>query len=101
VNRVSCIRFEKETIGEVQPVQIAKAPCKNAEVPRQNVEVSGSGRTVAPTRPRHNLDHGSKLLKKLTLVYRSRRIQLYPRGTSMLTNLRPMHPMRACPLAMC
>ena len=34
VTGVSCIRFEKETIEEVQPVQTAEAPRKNAEVSR-------------------------------------------------------------------
>ena len=33
VNGVSCIRFEKETIGEVQPVQTAEALHRNTEVP--------------------------------------------------------------------
>jgi hypothetical protein len=95
VNGVLCIRFEKkETIGEVLPVQTAKAPSLNAEAP-------GSGSTAAPTKIRHNLNQGSKLLRLLTLICKLRKIQLCPRGTSMLTSQRPMHPKRACPLAMC
>jgi hypothetical protein len=34
VNRVSCIRFKKENIGEVLLVQTAEAPSLNAEAPR-------------------------------------------------------------------
>jgi hypothetical protein len=101
VKGVPCIRFEKETIGEVQPVQTAEALRRNAEVPRLNVEVLGSSRTATTTRPRDNLNQGSKLLRLLTLVCRLRIIQLCPKGTSMLTSPRPMHLMRACPLAMC
>ena len=65
------------------------------EAPRQSMEVLGSGSTAAPTRTRHNLNQGSKLLRLLTLVCRLRRIQLCPRGTSMLTSPRPMHPKKS------
>ena len=66
VNGVSCIRFKKETIGEVQPMQNAEAPRRNEEVPPQNVEVLGSTRTVALIEPRHHLDQDNKILKHLT-----------------------------------
>ena len=63
VNRVSCIRFEKETIREVQPVQTVEAPCRNVEVLRPGGSVpkcggsrvwqnSGTNRIKAPSQPR-------------------------------------------------